>query len=236
MQPAYQDAHSYFDPALCPGLTNANTPLITWRTTWALAEPTQGNYDFDYLDACVAAAAANGKDYGMQILAGHRRPDWFIDLIADTDELFNTADGLQIPVPWGPIFQTRWQAFLSEVATRYKDDSRFKYIKMAGVGRASESNFANTVADKAIVDAMARAVRYADAPSAWLAGGQANTDFYAPAFDPVPVVLVTGNPFLGQIGVDTLTKLVNCGNTPRPRSGSCSSRRCCPRRSPSRCT
>lgn len=207
----YMEPANRPNPSTSQGLTNPNLAFITWRTTWDLLEPTDGNIDFGYLDACVAASRAHNKPYSIQIVGGLRRPQWFINLISGTNELFNTADGNQIPVPWGAIFKMRWHDLIGAIASRYKADPLFIYFVMAAVGRLSESMFANTVADKATVDAMARAVYYADGPSAWLAGGQIDNDFNAEVFAPVPVVRVTGNPFLDQIGVDTLKKLVDCG-------------------------
>lgn len=212
----YMEPANRPNPATSPGLTNTNLNYITWRTTWDELEPTDGTFDWTYLDACVAASLAHSKPYSLQVVGGLRRPDWLVPLLDAGGELFNTADGNQIGVPWGPIHKARWQALITAVANRYKADPLILYFVMAFVGRLSESMFANTVADKSTVDAMARTARYADGPSAWLAGGQTDNDFNADAFDPVPVVRVTGNPFLGQVGVDTLQKLVNCGVNTHP--------------------
>src|SRR3989344_3490971 len=57
-------------------------PEIDWlvaRVRWSKLEPTEGNYDFSYLENELELARALGKKTVLRIIAGRGSPDWILN-------------------------------------------------------------------------------------------------------------------------------------------------------------
>src|SRR5262249_18593888 len=61
-----------------------------------------------------------------------------------TGVAITTAQILPMPLPWDPIFQQKWGAFIQAFAARYSSASNLAYVVMGGPGRREESYFCFT--------------------------------------------------------------------------------------------
>src|SRR5215510_11625685 len=61
-----------------------------------------------------------------------------------TGVAITTAQILPMPLPWDPIFQQKWGAFVQAFAARYGSASNLVYIVIGGPGRREESYFCFT--------------------------------------------------------------------------------------------
>src|SRR4029077_1028983 len=57
------------------------------------------------------------------------------------------AQILPMPLPWDPIFQQKWGAFVQAFAARYGNAPNLAYVIMGGPGRREESYFCFTAED-----------------------------------------------------------------------------------------
>jgi hypothetical protein len=106
---------------LSTSLQNSSVDGISLRQSWSEVEPTDGVYDFTYLDSQVKAARSAGKLVAIAIKAGVGTPAW---LFNEGARGFNTVDpsGCQnvvVPVPWDPVFLSKWTTFIQKVGAHY---------------------------------------------------------------------------------------------------------------------
>jgi hypothetical protein len=103
-------------------LQNPNVDGVSLRQTWAEVEPSDGVYNFSYLDAQIQAAQAAGKLVAISISAGEGTPSW---LFNEGSHAFTTVDPaagcqpVEIPTPWDPIFLSKWSTFISALGAHY---------------------------------------------------------------------------------------------------------------------
>jgi hypothetical protein len=101
-----------------------STPVGTWRlwgqagTTWAYLEPAKGVWDFDLLDAAVAAAEANGTEPTLTL---GQTPPW-----ASSQPLVSGAYG--VGAAGMPANIQDWIDYVLTVAIRYKGRVRIYEI------------------------------------------------------------------------------------------------------------
>jgi hypothetical protein len=193
---------SYFrdpapNPASIPGFTNPHMKFLLCRQTWGMwNRDGEGVNNITFLDNCFSTAEANGKGVALQIEPGINSPPWFFALPgADQETLVAGANLDNSTIPWGPLFQTKYQAAITQISNRYKGHSSLKFVKIQGPGIASESFLAKTPAEQAQCDTLAARFGYADKFAAWLSGVSFLIDMYASLWYPTPVQLVTGSPY-----------------------------------------
>ncbi len=211
--PAFSDSGHVPDFSQCNGLANPFMSGILLRETWALIEPNlDGNYDWSYLDGCVAACASAGKLFSFQHLAGYYSPT---PLFSEPDVNFldlttvgNTA------INWDSVTQTHYQALHTAMAARYKNNRYMGYVVMSLVGRASESFLTNNQDPEDYTEATNLAIDmgYDSAEAAWVAGTKWNIDMMIAKWSPVPVVFTTGVPFPTDAGTAAQLEVINYGN------------------------
>ena len=90
-------------------LENPNVDGISLRQDWASLEPTEGLFDFSYLDTAVANSAAAGKTVLIRIGTQKGKPEWVTRAVRRARGKFFTftsTDGevITIPVFWDPTF------------------------------------------------------------------------------------------------------------------------------------
>ncbi len=90
-------------------LDNPDVDGISLRQEWATLEPSEGNFDFSYLDSAVASSAAAGKKALIRIGTQKGKPAWVTRAIRRARGKFFTftaTDGevVTIPVFWDPTF------------------------------------------------------------------------------------------------------------------------------------
>ena len=64
-----------------------------------------------------------------------------------TGVAITTAQIEPMPLPWDPIFQQKWGAFIQALAARYGNNPNVAYVVMGGPGRRQEAYFCFTPYD-----------------------------------------------------------------------------------------
>lgn len=148
-----------FKPA---GLKASHIRGISPRIKWRTAEPTEGHYNWSYLDEVFQTAARYNKKVILRVHPGVFTPEWVYHAGAqriqrpsgwrpplrkrqlafdsdreETGEKSNnseTANNKQpfMPVPWDPIYLARWTDFVDKLGKRYNSNPALYAIAVAG--------------------------------------------------------------------------------------------------------
>ena len=124
-----------------PGtLQNAAVDGISLRQNWSEVEPSDGVYNFAYLDANIQAAQAAGKLVAISVAAGEGTPSW---LFAEGAQGFKTIDpsagcqSVEIPIPWDPVFLSKWSTFIQSLGAHYAGTAIGR-VQITGINLRSE--------------------------------------------------------------------------------------------------
>jgi len=133
---------------------NPNTAGITFRTSWAAVEPTEGTFDFDKIDSVFTNADAHGKWVDLILIPGFFTPDWALRGVQTVTCAIKYGPGSAdseprpLPVSWDRTYLSRWFAFLQAIGRRYADRPSLKMIAAAGPTSVSaEMSLPDTAAD-----------------------------------------------------------------------------------------
>jgi hypothetical protein len=132
---------SFFDGKLFDDRTYLNPSItgLTFRTSWADIEPTQGQYVWTKLDTVFDTAEKNNKWVELILIPGFGTPAWALQGVqtATFSVIYGPGKGEQrlMPLPWDQTYLDRWFAFLKAVSARYED--RPSFIKIAADGPTS---------------------------------------------------------------------------------------------------
>ena len=100
-------------------LDDPNVDGVTVRLNWADLEPTEGQYDFSYLDTTLASVNAAGKKALLRIMTQGAKPTWVTTAVKNAGGLFFsfTTKGTQtsIPVFWDPTFLAKKTAMIQSL-------------------------------------------------------------------------------------------------------------------------
>lgn len=126
---------------------------VVLRLRWKNLEPSENAYDFSFIDNVVRAAAQRGKTVQLILLPGFYTPKWLLDQIPSCDPLLknnpvydpNQACGKasflidgsawrrqDLPLPWNPLYKSKWQKFLAEIAGRYNQNPAVVSVAVTG--------------------------------------------------------------------------------------------------------
>jgi hypothetical protein len=131
---------------------NPNVAGLTFRTSWADIEPTEGDFVWNKLNTVFDNAEKNGKWVELVLIPGFGTPAWALQGVETAT--FNVkygpgkGDDLPLPLPWDQTYLDRWFAFLKAVGARYQN--RPSFIKIAADGPTSvtaEMSLPNETAD-----------------------------------------------------------------------------------------
>ena len=86
------------------------------RAKWDGLNPTEGNYDWTWLDKQIIAARDAGKTIALSIGAGDQTPTFVYDAGA---RYVTDVGGARVPVPWDLVFQAKFKTFLQAVAAHF---------------------------------------------------------------------------------------------------------------------
>src|SRR5439155_25862535 len=126
---------------------------ISVRQNWADLQPTEGVYDWRYLDNVIARAAAAGKAVllrvitgGGDIALGGNCPTWVMDAVAaeplPASQKFFTFNGdggsVTIAVFWDPVWLAKKTAMISAVGARYSGSPAVKIVGASFANASSE--------------------------------------------------------------------------------------------------
>src|SRR5882757_6106876 len=109
-----------------------------------------------------------------------------------------TAQISPMPLPWDPVFQAKWGAFIQAFAARYGNAANLAYVVMGGPGRRAESYFCFTADD---VDYFINTL--GGLPN-WELGVKWIIDQYATYFPNTPFMLAMADPIPTTDGDNSL--------------------------------
>lgn len=120
-------------------LSNPNVDGVSVRQAWSDLEPTEGRYDWTYLDSEVARAAAAGKPVLLRLLTQSSKPAWVtaaVTAAGGTFFSFYDRDGVHttIPVFWDPTFLAKKKAMVAALGAHFGGNPSVKIVAI---------NFAN---------------------------------------------------------------------------------------------
>ncbi len=124
----------------CPAsaLNNSDVMGLGIRQTWADLEPTEGHYDWTFLDTEVGRAAAAGKVVLLRILTQIGKPAWVTTAVTDAGGSFFhfEKEGVPttIPVFWDPTFLAKKKAMIAALGAHFGNNPTVKVVAV---------NFAN---------------------------------------------------------------------------------------------
>lgn len=124
---------------------NSNIDGLHIRSVWSAIEPTEGNYDWSYLDAEIEKARSRGKKASLSIAAGRYTPSWVYD--AGAQKFIYTEDNpyrkgifctdVTITIPFDPIYLQKWKNFIKAFGARYNNNEAVRYIRISGINEAT---------------------------------------------------------------------------------------------------
>ncbi len=133
-------------------LINPDVDGISLRTQWSTLEPTEGNFDWTYLDGAIALCVANGKDVLIRIGTQQSKPAWVTTAVKRARGKFFTFqdDGVttKIPVFWDPTFLAKKTNMIRALGARYTNNPSVKIIAASFANATSEDwNVPHTTTD-----------------------------------------------------------------------------------------
>ncbi|MEO6971147.1 MAG: beta-galactosidase, partial [Chthoniobacterales bacterium] len=126
-----------------PGvLANPNVDGISVRQDWASLEPTEGNFDFSYLDSAVASSAASGKMVLLRIGTQSPKPAWVNAAITAAGGTFfsflDNGTPTTIPVFWDPTFLAKKKAMIAALGAHFTNNPSVKVVVASFANSSSE--------------------------------------------------------------------------------------------------
>lgn len=104
-------------------LANPDVDGITIRQDWANLEPTEGNFDFSYLDSAVFASAAAGKKILLRVGTQVGKPAWVTAAVQRARGKFFTFKqggvNMSIPVFWDPTYLAKKKAMIAALGAHF---------------------------------------------------------------------------------------------------------------------
>jgi hypothetical protein len=127
-----------------------------------------------------------------------------------TGVAITTAQILPMPLPWDPIFQQKWGAFIQAFAARYGSAPNLAYVVMGGPGRREESYFCFTAED------MDYFTNTLGGLPKWEQGVKWIIDQYGTYFPNTPFILAMAAPIPLPDGHDSIKAVVDYGVAQHP--------------------
>src|SRR5438876_5364011 len=127
-----------------------------------------------------------------------------------TGVAITTAKIEPMPLPWDPIFQQKWGAFIQAFAARYGNNPNLAYVVMGGPGRRQEAYFCFTDYDMDYFNNTLGGL-----PN-WELGVKWIIDQYGTYFPNTPFMLAMGDPIPTSDGDASLEAMVGYGMAQHP--------------------
>jgi hypothetical protein len=130
------------DPAV---FANPNIDGVALRVRWSDVEPSEGAFNFSFLDGQLAAAGAAGKTASISVVAGIDTPSWvyaagaasFSTVVAEKFDA-NFCQPIQVPVPWDSVFLQKWTALIQSLGARYQNNPVIGKMHITGINNHNE--------------------------------------------------------------------------------------------------
>ena len=122
--------------------TNPNVDGISIRQDWSELEPSEGSYNWTFLDSEVARAAAAGKPILLRINTQAHKPAWVTNAVAQAGGTFVTFDkdgvATTIPVFWDPTFLAKKKAMIAALGAHFTGKTTIKIVWTSFANASSE--------------------------------------------------------------------------------------------------
>jgi Beta-galactosidase len=123
-------------------LANADVDGITLRQDWSALEPTEGNFDWTYLDSAVAASAGAGKQVLLRISTQAAKPAWVTTAVRNAGGSFftftNNGVETKIPVFWDPTFLAKKTAMIAALGAHFRNNPAVKIVSASFANATTE--------------------------------------------------------------------------------------------------
>lgn len=123
-------------------LQNLNVDGISIRQDWADIEPSEGVFDWSFLDSEVARAAAAGKKVLLRIKTQSGKPAWVTDAVSAAGGTFYTfeEDGVQVTIPvfWDPTFLAKKEALIAAAGAHFTGNTAITIVAASFANANSE--------------------------------------------------------------------------------------------------
>lgn len=108
-------------------LQNPDVDGVSIRQNWSDLEPSEGVFDWSFLDSEVSRAAAAGKQVLLRVNTQVGKPAWVTAAVADAGGTFYSFlddDGVEnsIPVYWDPTFLVKKKAMITALGARFTNN------------------------------------------------------------------------------------------------------------------
>jgi len=200
--------------------SNPNVDGLLIRPAWSTLEPAEGVFSWKWTDRIIRLAAAAGKKVSIGIGAGVQTPSW---VYADGAQSFKfiwdqggwgppVCSIATIPVPWDPVFQTKWAGLISAFAAHYASNPAVTSIKLTGINSETLETALPLSNNKLITYKATSCHSYND-PANWQAAGytrlkvenawaEIEQDFHAGfPTTPLQAMMVSGFPPIDNNGL-----------------------------------
>jgi Beta-galactosidase len=133
-------------------LANPDVTAISVRYGWVDLEPTEGVYNWTFLDSEVARATAAGKQVLLRIGTQSGKPPWVTTAVTKAGGKFFTFDGngvtTTIPVFWDPTYLAKKKAMIAALGKHFTKNSTVAIVTASFANATSEDwNVPHTTAD-----------------------------------------------------------------------------------------
>ncbi|MEO5754504.1 MAG: beta-galactosidase [Chthoniobacterales bacterium] len=123
-------------------LSNPSVDGVSIRQDWKDLEPTEGVYNWTFLDAEVARVSAAGKMIILRINTQFSKPAWVTQAVVAAGGQFFTfnKDGVTttIPVFWDPTFLSKKKAMIVALGAHFTGESAIKIVWASFANASSE--------------------------------------------------------------------------------------------------
>jgi hypothetical protein len=149
---------------------------------WNKLEAKEGVFTWNVIDRVLQQASKNGKVVTLGVRAGYTTPAW---VYADGAQTFQfvwdqpstspapcTVES--IPVPWDPVFLSKWQSFVSAMGARYRSNPALVSVLLYGLNYQSvETSLPSSIGEK--IKNRHKACTGYNYPSLWQKAGYTRT-------------------------------------------------------------
>ena len=123
-------------------LANPDVVGMSIRQDWAALEPSEGNFDWSYLDSEVARAAAAGKVVLLRIRTQSGKPAWVTTAIQNAGGTFFTFNDegvtVTIPVFWNPTYLAKKKAMIAALGAHFTANPTIRVVAASFANAISE--------------------------------------------------------------------------------------------------
>ncbi len=123
-------------------LDNPDVDGVSIRVGWVTLEPTEGAFDWTFVDSEVSRAAGAGKVVLLRIATQAGKPQWVTDAVTAAGGTFYNFDQngvlTTIPVFWDPTFLTKKKAMITAVGAHFANNPTVKIVCASFANATSE--------------------------------------------------------------------------------------------------